>query len=224
MARKASTADIVDRLGGVKVVVVGDVMLDRFVDGTVDRISPEAPIPVFSVTHEMVMLGASGNVLRNLAVLGGEVFLSATVGDDAAGSEIRDLVTKEGQTADGLRVVPSRRTAIKTRYIAGGQQMMRADRETVEDVADNIADTMADAVAREVQDAGVLLLSDYGKGVLTDALLARVIGFASEAGRPVVVDPKGTDYARYAGASVVTPNRQELAAATGMPTHDDAAT
>ena len=223
MARKASTADIVDRLGGVKVVVVGDVMLDRFVDGTVDRISPEAPIPVFSVTHEMVMLGASGNVLRNLAVLGGEVFLSATVGDDAAGSEIRDLVTEEGQTADGLRVVPGRRTAIKTRYIAGGQQMMRADRETVEDVADNIADTIADAVAREVQDAGVLLLSDYGKGVLTDALLARVIGFASEAGRPVVVDPKGTDYARYAGASVVTPNRQELAAATGMPTHDDAA-
>ena len=160
MARKASTADIVDRLGGVKVVVVGDVMLDRFVDGTVDRISPEAPIPVFSVTHEMVMLGASGNVLRNLAVLGGEVFLSATVGDDAAGSEIRDLVTEEGQTADGLRVVPGRRTAIKTRYIAGGQQMMRADRETIE-VADNIADTIADAVAREVQ-MRVSLLSDYG--------------------------------------------------------------
>ena len=112
MTRKASTADIVERLGGVKVVVVGDVMLDRFVDGTVDRISPEAPIPVFSVTHEMVMLGASGNVLRNLAALGGEIFLSATVGDDAAGSEIRDLVIEEGQTADGLHVVPGRRSRL----------------------------------------------------------------------------------------------------------------
>lgn len=222
MTRNASTAAIVERLAGVKVVVVGDVMLDRFVDGTVDRISPEAPIPVFSVTHETAMLGASGNVLRNLAVLGGEVLLSATIGDDDAGSEVRSLVTQEGQSADGLHVVPGRRTAIKTRYVAAGQQMMRADRETVENIPDEIADTIADAVERELRDAGVLLLSDYGKGVLTAALLQRLIDIARNIGRPVVVDPKGTDYARYAGASVVTPNRQELAAATGMPVDDDA--
>ena len=146
MARKASTADIVDV--SVKVVVVGDVMLDHL--STARLTAFRKRHPVFR-NHEMVMLGASGNVLRNLAVLGGEVFLSATVGDDAAGSEIRDLVTDAGQTADGLRVVPGRRTAIKTRYIAGGQQMMRADRETVEDVADNIADTIAAAVARDVR-------------------------------------------------------------------------
>lgn len=223
MTRNLSTATIVERLKRAKVVVVGDIMLDRFVEGVVDRISPEAPIPVFCVRHETSMLGAAGNVLRNLATLGSEVYLAAIVGVDASGSEVLDLVAKEGQSIAGLHDVPGRRTAIKTRYIAAGQQMLRADRETVEAVPDIVAGKIMAAVARELEDAGALLLSDYGKGVLTIALIESLIGLAREAGRPVIVDPKGTDYSRYAGASLVTPNCQELTAATGLPAGDDEA-
>lgn len=223
MTRNTSTAAIVERLTGAKIVVVGDIMLDRFVEGLVERISPEAPIPVFSVQHETSMLGGAGNVLRNLAALGGEVYLAATVGADEAGLEIRDLISKESQSTLGLHEVPGRRTGIKTRYIAAGQQMMRADWETVEEIPDDVADQIVAAVVRQLENAGALLLSDYGKGVLTTSLVECLIGLARDADRPVVVDPKGADYKRYTGASVVTPNRQELSAATGLPTGDDEA-
>ena len=222
MTRNASTSAIVERLVGATVIVVGDTMLDRFVDGVVDRISPEAPIPVFTVRRETSMLGASGNVLRNLVALGGTAHLMTALGDDDAGGEIRILISKEGQTDAGLHGVPGRRTSIKTRYVASGQQIMRADWETVEEISLDYQDGIAAQVEAQMPNAGALLLSDYGKGVLSDALLQRLINMARAADCPVVVDPKGNGYHRYAGARVVTPNRQELALATNLPTTDDA--
>jgi D-beta-D-heptose 7-phosphate kinase/D-beta-D-heptose 1-phosphate adenosyltransferase len=222
MTRYASISAIVERLSGATVIVVGDTMLDRFVDGVVDRISPEAPIPVFLVRRETSMLGASGNVLRNLVALGGAAHLITALGDDDAGDEIRALIAEEVQTDAGLYGVPGRRTSIKTRYVASGQQMMRADRETVEEIPLDFQDRIVAQVEMELPNVGALLLSDYGKGVLSDALLRRLIDRARAVDCPVVVDPKGNNYRRYVGARVVTPNRQELALATNMPTADDA--
>lgn len=221
MTRNAAISAIVERLSGAKVIVVGDTMLDRFVDGVVDRISPEAPIPVFTVRQEKSMLGAAGNVLRNLVALGGTAQLMTAVGEDDAGCEVRGLIAEEAQTDVGLYGIPGRRTSIKTRYIASGQQMMRADRETVEEIPTVIQDRIVAQVEMEMPNAGALLLSDYGKGVLSDALLQRLIEAAHIADCPVVVDPKGNDYRRYAGARVLTPNRQELSLATNMSTDGD---
>lgn len=222
MTRSAATSTIIENLTSARVIVVGDVMLDRFVDGVVERISPEAPIPVFSVRRETSMLGAAGNVLRNLAALGASAHLLATIGEDAAGEEIAALVDEESNARATLIPLEGRPTSIKTRYIASGQQMLRADRETIEDLSAEMQDRIAAQVAAEIADAGALLISDYGKGVLGDTLLRQLIGLARDAGRPVIVDPKGDDYSRYRGARVVTPNRQELSQASGQAVSDDA--
>lgn len=223
MTLSAATSTIVERLEKAKVIVVGDVMLDRFIDGTVDRISPEAPIPVFTVRQESSMLGAAGNVLRNLSAFGARAHLLAAIGMDDAGDEIQNLINEDHHMKATLLPVAGRRTSIKTRYIASGQQMMRADRETVEDVPQEVQETILAAVGVELEHAGALLLSDYGKGVLGDSLVRQLIDLARAADCPVVVDPKGADYARYRGATVVTPNRQELSLATGLPVDDDTA-
>lgn len=222
MTPSAPISSIVDRLGGAKVIVVGDVMLDRFVEGTVDRISPEAPIPVFTVRDEISMLGAAGNVLRNLLALGASARLIAAIGDDDAGGEVAQLAEKEAAGAASLLTVAGRRTSIKSRYIASGQQMMRADRETVADLPAAVQRDLIGRVTAELEGAGALLLSDYGKGVLSDAVIRDLIQAARTAGCPVVVDPKGVDYSRYRGARVITPNRQELTLATGVSVTDDA--
>ena len=222
MSDDADLAAHLDALATARVLVVGDVMLDRFVYGTVERISPEGPIPVLSIERDSAMLGGAGNVLRNLAVVGVRADLLAVVGDDAAGRQVEDLVAAEAGGESRLLVIPGRATSIKERYIAGGQQLLRADRETVDAlVGADLADLLdrAEAALRAVDG---LLLSDYGKGVLGPESLAKLIGAARAAGKPVVVDPKDRDYGVYRGASLVTPNRRELHEATGLPVGDDA--
>ena len=221
MTQSTSLSSIVDRLTTAKVAVVGDVMLDRFVEGSVERISPEAPIPVITVRSEESMLGAAGNVLRNLSALGASGNLWTAIGDDAPGAEVAGMLATVANCDASLQTVDGRQTAIKTRYIASGQQMMRADRETIEDIPQECQDTIVAAVEAQLSTARALLLSDYGKGVLVKGLVGRLIRVAREKACPVVVDPKGTEYGRYRGADVVTPNRQELAMATNMPVGDD---
>jgi len=221
MTQSATLSSIVDRLTMAKVAVVGDVMLDRFVEGSVERISPEAPIPVFMVRREESMLGAAGNVLRNLSALGASGHIWAAIGDDSPGAEVAGMLANVENCAASLQTIAGRQTAIKTRYIASGQQMMRADRETVEDIPQESQDAIVSAVQAQLASARALLLSDYGKGVLVEGLVARLIAAARENACPVIVDPKGHDYGRYRGADVVTPNRQELALATNMPVGDD---
>ena len=223
MTHNVLISAITERLNCATIIVVGDVMLDRFIDGTVERISPEAPIPVFSVTHETSMLGAAGNVVRNIAALGGTAYLYSAIGNDQAGAQIRDLIINETQTESGLITVPGRRTSIKTRYIASGQQIMRADREMVEGISSDIQETIINSIAKLIKKSGALLLSDYGKGVLLDVFTERLIGMAVDAKCPVIVDPKGKNYRCYGGAQVVTPNQQELAIATNMSTEGDEA-
>ncbi len=213
MTGGAALAALVPRLAGARVTVVGDVMLDRYVYGEVDRVSPEAPIPVLRIVRESAMLGGAGNVARNLVALGAVPRLVGAVGDDAAGREIEALCAKDGIECRLVRE-PGRETTVKTRYVSGGQQLLRADRETTRPTA-----VAADLVAAASDGAGAIVLSDYGKGVVTGEVAAALRATAT----PLVVDPKGRDWDRYAGATLVTPNKRELAEAGHAALADDAA-
>ena len=222
MVDYSALAAEVEAMTGVRVLCVGDVMLDRFAYGEVARISPEAPIPVFRHQHEATMAGGAGNVLRNLSALGVAARIVAVIGDDGAGSELRALIEAEPGAQARLFVAKGRETTIKTRYIAGSQQLLRADRETTTAIEPEMAEKIVANVVAALAETDAIVLSDYGKGVLTPEVTARIIEAARQAGKPVVVDPKGPDMSHYRGASVVTPNRRELAEASGTAVSDDA--
>lgn len=214
--------ELLDRLPRVKVAVVGDIMLDEYVYGNVSRISPEAPVPVMAVRRDNAMLGGAGNVLANLRGLDVACATIAVVGQDDAADAVMRLVREKGDAGDGILRVPHRPTTIKTRFVAGNQQLLRCDRETSAAIAPDLERDIEALARRLFADAGAVVLSDYGKGMLTPGLIAALIRLAGERGVPVLVDPKGADYAIYRGATAVTPNRKELAEATGgMPTASD---
>ena len=216
--RLAAMTDVVSGFGTRRVLCVGDVMLDRFRYGDVKRISPEAPVPVVRVTRGTAALGGAGNVVRNLAAMGALSSFVSIVGDDRAGGEVSALLGDLDKVDSYLRVGPGRQTTIKTRYFShDGHHLLRADRETAEPLSKADLADLERAVVSQIAEAHAVILSDYGKGVLSGTLSAFVIAAACEAGKPIVVDPKGTDYGQYAGASVITPNRAELELATGLP-------
>jgi len=218
MSDIAALINCVEKLTTGHVLCVGDVMLDRFVYGDVERISPEAPIPVFRILSENVMLGGAGNVARNIAGLGGHTRFVSVVGNDQAGRDVTVQIGEIDNLDARLITDTSRTTSIKTRYIASGQQMMRADEETVASLEEQTRKSLLDAAAAGMEDCSALVLADYGKGVLTDGIAGELIQMARLKGLPVIVDPQGNNYDAYMGAALVTPNRKELADATGLPT------
>ena len=213
---------LVDRLPDRRVVVIGDVMLDRYVTGTVARISPEAPIPVLRVTAESARPGGAGNVARNLAALGLKTDLVGVMGSDEAATELTDALAAEPQIALHLTRDRQRRTTTKTRHIAAGQQLLRADREEVHPVSGAVEQRLIDTAAKVIARAGAVVLSDYGKGTLTELVIQGAIAAATKAGIPIVVDPFGRDWRRYRGATLLKPNRAEVAEATGVAPSSDA--
>ena len=220
VAEKARLVPMVSRLRKARVLCVGDVMLDHFHYGSVERISPEAPIPVLRVERETTMLGGAGNVVRNLVALGAEARFVTVVGDDDAGRTVATQIKDQG-VPDHPLVEIGRRTSTKTRYIAGVQQVLRADRETTAPIRDDAKAELLAAASSAIKNCQVLVISDYGKGVLSNDALKALIGTARKAKKTVVVDPKGMDFACYRGADVLTPNRRELANAAAMPTSTD---
>ena len=208
-------------IAGTRVLVLGDVMLDRYLSGRVERISPEAPVPVLRIEEESSMLGGAGNVLRNLTALGAKAELVALVGDDSAGAEVTRLLAETGG-GNHLMHIAGRPTSIKERYLAGGQQLLRSDRDPPGPLPPDTAEALAASADTLLPEAAALVLSDYGKGLLTESVIGRVLAKAKALGLPVIVDPKGRDFSRYAGASLITPNRQELEEAAGLPTASDA--
>lgn len=198
---------------GKTVLVLGDVMLDRFIYGAVDRISPEAPVPVIAVERETAMLGGAGNVARNVAALGGRAVLIGLIGDDDAGRALSAMLADEPGLKADLVVEAGRKTTEKVRYISGAHQMLRVDRE---DRRPGDAAALVEAFGAHLAGADVVVLSDYAKGVLTDGVVRRAIDAARAAGKPVIVDPKSRDLARYDGATLIKPNRKEAAEATGV--------
>ena len=193
-----------------RVLVVGDVMLDRYWHGAVDRISPEAPVPVVRVERVEERLGGAANVALNVKSLGARATLLTVVGEDQAADSLRGLLEAHGIEAQ-LRSDPQFATILKLRVIGRAQQLIRIDFEN--DPNHEVLAQMVDSFAEKVADHDVVLFSDYGKGGLTH--IARMIELARAAGKPVLIDPKGRDYRRYAGASVITPNRAELAQVVG---------
>ncbi len=206
----ASTRPSRERLAEARVLVVGDAMLDRYWFGAVDRISPEAPVPVVKVEREEERLGGAANVALNVKTLGAQATLLTVVGDDEPARTLRRLLEREG-VATLLGSDPKLYTIVKLRVIGRSQQLLRVDFENQPE-REVLAGMLAD-YERALPEHDAVLFSDYGKGGLTH--IPRMIELARNAAIPVLVDPKGSDYRRYAGASVVTPNRAELAQVTG---------
>ena len=209
-------------LSHASVLVIGDVMLDRYVYGQVARISPEAPVPILSVEREIAYPGGAGNVVRNLTAVGAAVALVSVVGDDLAGSDLTGLVGGQPGVEPWLLVQGGRTTTLKTRLVAGGHHLLRTDREVTTPIHPRLADRMISIASDAMAATGVTVLSDYQKGLLAGDVAGRLIAAAHALGRKVIVDPKGSDYARYAGADVVIPNRRDLAEGAGLPVEDEA--
>ncbi len=213
---------IVNAMKGASVLVVGDIMLDRFVYGNVERISPESPVPILSVERENIMLGGAGNTLSNLMHLGARGKVLSVIGDDSVGVQIKGLAQKQGIDVSGLIVSKDRPSVVKTRFLAGHQQLLRSDYERVEDISKELANDLLEKANKLLDDVKIVILSDYGKGLLTHDFIKSIIDAANEREIPVLVDPKGTDYSIYTGADIVTPNKKELSEATkGMPVTTD---
>ena len=220
--RQAVLLSAVDVFRKVRVAVVGDFILDRFVRGVIERISPEAPVPVFHGRGESVALGGAGNVVANIVSLGGTALPVAAIGDDAAGQTIVTMLAGEGVDTSGIVRSPGRTTSAKSRFSALNQQVLRFDQEEIRPLAGDEREAVLAAFAAALETADIVVLSDYGKGILLDGVAAELIALARAAGKPVIVDPKGRDFSRYAGATVVTPNRKELGEAVARTVAEDA--
>ncbi|MFT6031822.1 MAG: rfaE bifunctional protein kinase chain/domain [Arenicella sp.] len=204
-----------NQFSDIKTLVVGDVMLDRYWFGSVDRISPEAPVPVLAVKREESRAGGAANVAHNLLALGAHTKLLSVVGDDDAGREIERIIVGYGAQAR-LTIDKSIKTIVKLRMVAQNQQLLRADFE--EKPSDEILSQCLDDYRDAVRQADVVVLSDYGKGGLTH--VADMIAAAKALGKPVIIDPKGSDYSRYSGATLITPNMKEFEAVAGSCSSD----
>ena len=200
----------------IQVLCVGDVMLDRFVQCDMERISPEAPVPILRLRGTREMLGGAGNVASNVAALGGTVVLAGLVGMDAAGDAVRRLLQGLPRLVSAAVDTLGRPTTCKTRFIAANQQVVRADEESQAAAGPAEEAALLEAVRAGIGQVGAVVLADYGKGALTPGLVAQVAALARAAGVPVFVDPKSPDFSRYRGATCITPNLKELAAASGM--------
>lgn len=210
-----------DAMARARVVVVGDVMLDRFVYGEVSRVSAEAPIPILAHSRELVMLGAAGNVARNVAALGGRAALIGLLGEDAAGGETLALIAVE-ENISGYAISRSDRiTTVKTRFVSGGQQLLRLDIEETSPAKELAEQRLIAAIAEAAPGAGAILVSDYGKGAVTPAVLAACRSAARATDAVIVVDSKADGFDHYGDVDIIKPNAAELARATGMPTDGD---
>ncbi len=216
---------VLDQFERKRVLVVGDIMLDRFVYGHVSRISPEAPAPVIETSGPLDIVGGSGNVVRNIVSLGAACEIIAVVGRDDAARTVRRHLEEIDVPTGGLIEVEGRVTTVKTRFVAylHNTHLLRADTEEAKPVGKDVEDAIIATVESRVNAADAVILSDYAKGVLTPRVIAAAIAAARRAGKPVIIDPKGHDYSRYRGATAVTPNAAELAQALGRPVVNDEA-
>ena len=215
MITRERVTTLLEEMPHRRVVVVGDAMLDIYLIGDVERISPEAPVPVVRVDERRYALGGAANVAANVAAIGAEVTLVATVGDDRRGEQLRTELVAAGIRDDGIVVTPDRPTTSKTRVVARGQQMLRFDEEQDTIVEGDTLDALQKRLTRALRDVDAVLLEDYNKGALTPEIITLALATARRRGIPSVVDPKFKHFFNYKGATVFKPNRRELEAALG---------
>ena len=218
MSSPVLTPEAVERLAGKRVLVVGDIMLDAYLMGDADRISPEAPVPVVRIESERYLLGGAGNVARNIAALGGVATLAGAVGEDGSASQVRSLVNAEG-IRSALIPFSGRPTTVKTRIMARRQQMLRLDQEDARPFSAAEQEAVLDVLAAELADHDVVILSDYNKGLVSAPFMARFRALLAGCGHPVkvLVDPKPGNAALYGGSYLLTPNTKETGECAGLP-------
>ncbi|MFA5216028.1 D-glycero-beta-D-manno-heptose-7-phosphate kinase [Sulfuricurvum sp.] len=204
-----------------RILVIGDLMIDHYLWGGCERISPEAPVQVVDITRETTVLGGAGNVINNLISLGADVCVGGVIGDDENGEELREMLKSIGVDAAGLVIQEGRKTSKKSRIIASNQQILRYDKESKEAIATVSERKIVSHMIDVIDSCDIVILSDYGKGVITEAVAGGVIAAAKLAGKKVLVDPKGKDYRKYRGAYLLTPNKKEASEATGIVINDD---
>jgi len=214
-------ASLIDRLEGAAVLVVGDVLLDRFIEGRVTRISREAPVPVLKFGTARALPGGACNVAANILATGGAVTLTGITGADDAARELGQLCAGFPRLTAHLIADASRPTTVKTRYLSGWQQLLCIDAEDARPASPAIRDSLVAAALAAINRAGAVVVSDYGRGALDETSIRAVIAAARRAGKPVVVDPRRADAAVFAGATVITPNVEEMAAFTGIRADSD---
>jgi D-beta-D-heptose 7-phosphate kinase/D-beta-D-heptose 1-phosphate adenosyltransferase len=222
LAERLRQVDL-EGFSNLRVLVAGDFMLDEYLWGKVERISPEAPVAVVEVERETHTLGGAGNVVNNLVALGAQVEVLGLVGEDNPGRLLKQEMIRLGVGVEGLFTDPERRTSRKTRVLSASQQVVRIDRETRTPAPPAFEKAAREFLNTRLSGLHALVLSDYAKGVLTPAILQGLIAQGRRLGYPVVIDPKGADYSLYAGATVITPNRREaeLAAGASLAKWDD---
>lgn len=211
---------ILKTISDTKLLVIGDLLLDNYIWGKTTRISPEAPVPVVEVEREELRLGGAGNVVNNLLALGCRVAVASVIGDDDDGRKLLELLELQGVDVTGVLQAGLRTTSRKSRVLASQQQILRIDCESTSEISSVEQEKLLDYVKKQLPDVGAVLLSDYLKGVLVPGLLQQIIELCRAAGTPVIVDPKGADFSRYRGATLLTPNRREAEIATGTVIHD----
>lgn len=215
MDRK-SIESLFNRIGSIRCLVIGDLMLDEYLWGKAERISPEAPVQVVDVVREELRLGGAGNVVNNLVALGAQVAVCSVIGEDGNGRSLLEDFNQRAVAVDGIFSDPARRTSRKTRVVASHQQIVRIDRESREPLSVEMEGQVCTWITAHAAAFNVILLSDYLKGVLTGRVIETVVAAASPTAIPVLVDPKGTDFSRYQGVTILTPNRKEAEAAAGI--------
>lgn len=203
------------------VLVVGDAMLDRYVWGTVSRISPEAPVPIVEIQSETDRLGGAANVASNVRAMGADCSLVCVVGEDMASDEIEKGLKAQGIPVDWIVKDSSRPTTIKTRIIAHNQQVVRTDREVTDEISGEIEDRLIDIVMQKVNGCDAVIISDYAKGVVTNRLLDILIPAVRSQGKLISVDPKEAHFKSYRRVSLITPNQYEAGSAMGKRIHDE---
>ena len=204
-----------------KILVVGDLMIDEYIWGDVDRISPEAPVQVVAVTREDFTLGGAGNVINNLIALGAQVWAMGVIGTGTNGRIVHEKLDELGVNVEGVVTESKRMTTRKTRIIAAHQHVLRIDRETRAEIAAESFKQLVKAAGSIVRNVDAVLVSDYAKGLLTPGFMSRLIDLAKRYAKPLLVDPKGSDFSKYAGASLLKPNKKEAAVASGIEITDE---
>ncbi|MDD2906440.1 MAG: D-glycero-beta-D-manno-heptose-7-phosphate kinase [Sulfurimonas sp.] len=203
------------------ILVIGDLMIDHYLWGSCERISPEAPVQVVDIAKETSVLGGAGNVISNLKTLGAHVSVASVIGDDDNGVELVAMLKEIGVDTQNIVVQKERKTSKKSRVIAVSQQILRYDKESKEKITSASVDAIMSALSQAIAEYDIVVLSDYGKGVLTDDLCQRVIKLSNENKVRVLVDPKGSDFSKYKGAYLLTPNKKEAVIATGIEIKDE---
>ncbi len=216
----SSLRKVIARFSEARILVIGDIMMDRFIWGKVSRISPEAPVPVVLVEKETILLGGAANVVNNIRSLGGHVSLCGVIGEDEMGQRVLTELTEKGVDIQGIKIEEGRQTTTKTRIIAHQQQLVRIDRETGDSLKPSTFREFSRYIDGHIENFDGIILSDYGKGLLTKEGIRAVIHRAGETKKFVMVDPKMKNFFSYRGATVVTPNTAEASQAAGIPITD----